>query len=130
METVQVRTHWSMFQVSARHVSEDFWSILTATGAVVLVALLWVALQSAVETMLPEFCEPGVSQVVLRTEFKVVVIKPFDVSGLELDGYTAGCFPHKAVCHIVAVRPSVTTKKHKERDNEITWSTADDATQV
>lgn len=103
-----------------------FVSILTATGAVVFTALLWVAFKSTVETMLPELWKPGVPVVVFRTKFKVVFIKPLHISRLELDGYTAGRFPNIAICYIIPVRPSITAKKHRERrffcENENTCS--------
>lgn len=93
-------------------------SILTATGAVVFAALLRVAFESTVETMLPELRKPGVPVVVLRTKLKVVLIKPLHVSRLELDGNTAGRFPHIAICYIIPVRPTVTAKKRTERQAE------------
>lgn len=95
-----------------------FVSVLTATGAVIFVVLLWVAFKSTVETMLPELWKPGVPEVVFRTKFKVVLIKPLHISRLELDGNTTGCFPNKAICYIIPVCPSVTAKKHKERQVE------------
>jgi len=55
-------------------------SALTATSAVVLVALLWVTLESTVKTMLPELWKPRVPLVVIRAKFQVVIIKPFHVS--------------------------------------------------
>lgn len=55
-------------------------SKLTATGAVVLEALLWVAFESTVKAMLPELWKPGVPDVVFRAKFKVVFIKPFHIS--------------------------------------------------
>lgn len=57
-----------------------FLSALTAAGAVVFAVLLRVTFQSTLETMLPELQEPRVSVVVLRTEFKVVLIEPFHIS--------------------------------------------------
>lgn len=93
-------------------------SILTATCAVVFAALLWVAFKSTVEAMLPELWKPGVPVVVVRAKFKVVVIKPLHISRLELDGNTTGRFPNISICYIIPVRPSITAKKHKERQVE------------
>lgn len=93
-------------------------SVLTAAGAVVLAALLWVAFKSTVKAVLPELCEPRVPVVVLGAKFKVVVIKPFHISRLELDGDPARCFSHITICHVIPVRPSITVKtneRHKER---------------
>lgn len=88
---------------------------LTAAGAVVFAALLWVAFKTTVETMLPELRKPGVPVVVLRTEFKVVLIKPLHISRLELDGNTTGSFPDIAICYIISVSPSITEKQEKTR---------------
>lgn len=86
-------------------------SLLTATGAVVLAALLRVAFQPTVEAMLPELREPGVPLVVLRPKLQVVLVEPLHVSRLELDGDAAGRFPHVAVCHVVPISPTITAKK-------------------
>lgn len=101
METVSF--HWNVQLVGA-------WPELTATGAVVLAALLRVTLEAAVEAVLPELGEPGVPGVVLRPQLQVVVVEPLDVGRLELDGDAAGRFPHVAVRHVVAVGPAVTAK--------------------
>lgn len=90
-------------------------SLLTATGAVVFVVLLCVAFQSAVKAMLPEFWKPGVPEVVLRAKFKVVFIKPFYISRLELNGDAASCFPNKAICDVIPICPTITAEKHKDR---------------
>lgn len=60
--------------------------------------------------MLPELWKPRVSVIVFRTKFKVVFIKPFHVSRLELDGNPAGRFLNIAICHIIPVRPSITAE--------------------
>lgn len=65
-------------------------------------------LEAAVKAVLPELGEPGVPGVVLRPQLQVVVVKPLDVGGLELDGDAAGCFSHVAIRHVVAVGPAVT----------------------
>lgn len=90
-----------------------FVTALTAAGAVVFAALLWVAFKTTVETMLPELRKPGVPVVVLRTEFKVVLIKPLHISRLEFDGNTTGSFPDIAICYIISVSPSITEKQEK-----------------
>lgn len=89
-----------------------FVSVLTGTGTIVLVALLRVTFQSTVKTMLPELWKPGVPVVVFRTKFKVVVIKPFHVGRLELDGDTPCRFLDKTICDIIPVGPSITAEEH------------------
>jgi len=85
--------------------------VLTATGAVVLAALLWVAFKSTVKTMLPELWKPGVPEVVFGAKFKVVFVKPFHIGRLEFDGDAASSFPNVTIRHVVPVCPSIAAKK-------------------
>lgn len=68
--------------------------------------------------MLPELWEPRVPEVVFRTKFKVVIIKPFHVRRLQLDSNTPGCFLDVAICHIVPVRPAIAAKEQKGREKQ------------
>lgn len=54
--------------------------ILTVAGAVVHAALLRMSLQSALEAMLPELWEPGVSQVGVRLQVQVIIVEPGHIS--------------------------------------------------
>lgn len=90
-------------------------SVLTATGAVELDVLLWVAFKATVETMLPELCKPGVPVVVFRTKFKVVFVKPLHISRLQFYGDTSGGLLDVTVGHVISVCPSIAATRHKGR---------------
>lgn len=90
---------------------------LTGAGAVVHAALLRMSPQPALEAMLPELREPGVSQVGVRLQVQVIIVEPGHIRRLQLYGDSASRLPLVAVSHIVPVSPAVTAEgEEKGRD--------------
>lgn len=106
-------------KLSQTHVNcgEFMWAHLPLTGAglVVFGALLRMSLQPALEAVLPELREPGVPEVRVRLQVQVVIIKPCDVSRLQLDSDSPCCLPLEAVSDIIAVRPTITAKCARDK---------------
>lgn len=79
-------------------------------------------LKPTLEPVLPELGEPGVAEVDLRAKVEVVIIKPGDISRLELNGDSTSSFLLISVRHIMTISPSITgktdkqTKKKEERE--------------
>lgn len=91
---------------------------LTGAGAVIFCVFLWVALESALEAMLPEFKEPGVSLVRIWLQVQVVIIKPGDISRLQFDGDSSSCLFLIAVCHIISIGPAITAERDREKQQQ------------
>lgn len=86
------------------------------TGADLLVALvlLRVACKAALETVLPELGEPGVSGVAVQTQLQIVIIKGLDHLRLQLHGDSPLCFLLVSLHNLVPVGPSIAAGEKEE----------------
>lgn len=92
--------------------------VLTSAGAIVHGALLRVPPQSALESMLPKLREPGVSQVGIRLQVQVIIIKPGHISRLQLYGDSTSCLILVTVSHIIPVSPAITAQDEEEKERD------------
>lgn len=93
-------------------------SLFPPTGAdfLVVLVLLWMAGQAALETILPELREPGVPGIGVQTQLQVIVIKGFDHLRLQLHGDSSLCFLLIALHNLVTVCPSITTGAREKEE--------------
>lgn len=92
--------------------------VLTGAGAIVHAALLWMSPQSALESMLPKLREPWVSQVGIRLQVQVIIIKPGHVSRLQLYSDSTSCLLLVTVSHIIPVSPAITSEEEEENERD------------
>lgn len=88
---------------------------LTVASLVVLAVLLRKPFQPALKTMLPKFLKPRVSEVRFWPEFQIIIVKPLDIGGLELDCNSSNSFSLVPICHIIPVSPAVAGETHKQK---------------
>lgn len=65
--------------------------------------------------MLPKFLEPRVSEVRFWPEFQIIIVKPLDIGGLELDCNSSNSFSLVPICHVIPVSPAVAGETHKQK---------------
>ena len=90
--------------------------MLSPTGAdlLVVLVLLWMTRQAALETILPELREPGVPGVGVQPQLQVVVVEGLDHLRLQLHGDSSFCLVLVTLDNLVAVRPSITAGAREE----------------
>lgn len=88
---------------------------LTVASLLVLAVLLRKPFQPALKAMLPKFLKPRVSEVCFWPEFQIIIIKPLDIGGLELDCNSSNSFSLVPICHVIPVSPAVTGETHTQK---------------
>lgn len=87
------------------------------TGAdfLVVLVLLRVSWQAALEAVLPELSEPGVPGVGVQSQLQIVIVKGLDDLRLQLHGDSSLGLLLIALHHLIAVRPAVTARARGNR---------------
>ena len=103
-------------------INKIYISLLSPTGAdfLVVFVLLWVALEAALETVLPELREPGVPGVSVQAQLQVVIIKGFDHLRLQLHGDSSLCFLLITLHNLVTVCPPITAGAREKKEEAVT----------